>query len=168
MLLEASTAGYELIKLNIETIYLQGNQSSHFRTIHDSILVFLPFLKFCISGFTAAFVDYILLLAIQRITNNLLLSVITARVVSSGVNFAINSTQTFRKKHPHPMKKSEAGKYYALVCVLLALNYLILRFLTENAGIPLFWSKLITELFLFGFSYSIQRFYVFRKRYQQV
>ena len=166
MLLEASTMGFELVKINIATVYIKGNKSTHFRAIQDSILVFLPFLKFCMSGLSAAVVDYVLLFVFQDLTKNLFISVVAARAVSSGVNFAINSTHTFKKKPEHHKSKSEAVKYYILVCALLMLNYFILSFLWNEVKIPLFWSKVLTELFLFTFSYYIQRFFVFKKRYQ--
>ena len=50
MLLRAKTAGVQFAKIEIETVYSTDRHSSHFRTVRDSILVYLPFFKFCLSG----------------------------------------------------------------------------------------------------------------------
>ena len=92
MLLKAKTAGYKFTQIDIETVYIAGNISTHFRAIRDSIRIYLPFFKFCFTGITSAVVDYVLLFVFQWMTNNLLIAVVAARVASSAVNYTINRT----------------------------------------------------------------------------
>ena len=164
VLLKAGSAGYGIRTIDIETVYIDSNKSSHFRPVHDSFLVIFPFLKFCVSGFSSAVVDYVLLFLFQWITQNLLFSVIVARIASSAFNFVINKLHVFNIASVSRRTKSELIKYYILVCILLTFNYFILLFLSQDLHIPLFWSKLITELTLFTISYPAQRFIVFKKQ----
>lgn len=163
MLLLTKSAGYGITEIEIRTVYLPGNRSSHFRAIRDSVRVYFPFLKFCFSGIVSAFVDYALLFVFQWITGNLFLSVVGARVTSSAVNFTINRTMVFNSRKRQHKKITELAYYYILVGILLIFNYLLLRFLSENLRINLFWSKILTEIILFGLSFSAQHLFVFRK-----
>ena len=167
MLLFAKSAGYGITELEIKTVYLPGNRSSHFRTIQDSARVYFPFFKFCFYGITSAFVDYTLLFVFQWMTGNLFVSVVGARVSSSAVNFTINRSMVFKSRKRQHKKVTELSYYYILMGILLIFNYLLLRFLSENLKINLFWSKILTEITLFGLSFSAQHLFVFRRAQAQ-
>ena len=164
MLLLAKKAGYEFKQIEIDTVYEPCNKSSHFRAIKDSIRVFMPFLKFCGSGISAAFIDYFLLFYLQWLTKNLFLSVVIARISSSAVNFTVNRFLVFNIKSKDRKNKSELIHYYLLVSFLLFANYFILSFFSETLHVWLFWSKIITELLLFSISFTVQRLFVFNNR----
>lgn len=164
MLLLAKKAGYGFKQIEIDTVYEASNKSSHFRAVKDSIRVFMPFLKFCGSGISAAFVDYFLLFYIQWLTKNLFLSVIIARLASSVVNFTVNRLLVFNVKSNDKKNKVKLIRYYLLVCVLLFANYFILSFFSETLHIWLFWSKIITELLLFSISFTVQRLFIFNNK----
>jgi len=166
MLLLAKKAGYGFKQIEIDTLYETSNKSSHFRAIIDSIKVFMPFLKFCGSGISAAFVDYFLLFYLQWLTKNLFFSVVISRLASSIVNFNVNRFLVFNVKNKVKKNKSELIRYYLLVCVLLFANYFILRFFSETLHMWLFWSKIITELLLFFISFTAQHLFVFNNRVQ--
>jgi len=163
MLLLAKKAGYEFKQIGIDTVYESSNKSSHFRAVRDSIRIFMPFLKFCSSGISAALVDYLLLFYLQWLTGNLLLSVVIARLTSSAVNFTVNRFLVFNVKSKDKKNKSELIRYYLLVCVLLFANYVILSLFSRTLHIGLFWSKIITELLLFSISFTAQRLFIFNK-----
>ena len=171
MLLEASSSGYGFKQIYIETIYISGNKLSHFHPFSDSIRVFIPFFKFCLSGITAAVVDYVLLFVfvwligtVLKLDASLLLGVVLARAASSGVNFTMNRALVFRSKATKQKPRTKAMYYYMLVVCLLFINYLILKLFTDTLHFPLFWSKVLTEFLLFFFSYGIQRFFLFKNK----
>lgn len=166
MLLMAKPAHITLEQVEIETVYLEENKSSHFRVISDSLLVYVPVFKFCLSSLSGAAVDYIMLFVIQWLTGNLLLAVIGARLLSSAVNFTINRLFVFQHGRSGRKIGIVAVKYYSLVCVILAANYLLLRFFFDVCGIRLFWSKILTEAILFAFSYSMQHLFVFKSSFK--
>ena len=161
-LLEAKRAGIGFHEVPIETIYLDGNQSSHFRAVRDSVRVYLPFLKFSLSSFTAFTVDFVLFLAFMALTGWLLASVVFARVISASLNFLANHRYVFSRRDV--LRRSAAGPYAVLVVSLLAANYGILRLLTRTVDIGLVPAKLLTEATLFVVSYQLQRRFVFSAR----
>jgi glycosyltransferase involved in cell wall biosynthesis len=163
MLLEAKPSGYHFTQINIETIYYADNKSSHFKILRDSARVYFTFLKFCLSGISCAFIDYFFLFFIQWMTNNLFLSVIGARLVSSAVNFVVNRSFVFEPDKKNRKSHSAMIYYYILVCILLFFNYLLLRFLSQTLSMNLFLSKVLTELILFCFSYTSQHLFVDKK-----
>ncbi|MDQ6423450.1 bifunctional glycosyltransferase family 2/GtrA family protein [Paenibacillus sp. LHD-117] len=160
MLLEAPSAGYELVEVPIDTVYLDENKSSHFRPLADSARVYFPFLKFCTSSGFAAVLDFALLLLLQWLTSNLLVSVIGARVCSSIFNYAMNRRFVFAGGKGAAIRKS-LPRYYSLVLIIVALNYAMLHLLHVNIGVPLVAAKLMTEASLFVLSYWAQRKFVY-------
>ncbi|MBD5788283.1 glycosyltransferase [Cellulosimicrobium terreum] len=94
-LLEASRSGRPVVEVEIATIYLEGNASSHFRPVADSVRVWAPLLRFAVSSLASAAVDVVALLALQVTTGSLLASVVGARLLSAGVNFAANRHLVF-------------------------------------------------------------------------
>ncbi|OCT14577.1 glycosyl transferase family 2 [Paenibacillus pectinilyticus] len=160
MLLEAPSVGYDLIEVPIDTIYLDDNKSSHFRPLADSARVYFPFLKFCASSGFAAILDFMLLLLLQWMTSNLLVSVIGSRLCSSIFNYVMNRKFVFAKRNGTVIRKSVL-RYFSLVTVILLLNYGLLHLFHDNIGIPLIAAKLLTEALLFSFSYWAQRKFVY-------
>ncbi|MFC5700731.1 glycosyltransferase [Cohnella faecalis] len=160
MLLEAKAAGYSLIEVPIDTVYLDENKSSHFRPLADSARVYFPFIKFCASSGFSAILDFVLLLLIQWVSANLFISVAGARLCSSIFNYTMNRSFVFAKGKEVAIGKS-LPRYFALVIVIALLNYGLMHLLHERLGIPLIGSKLLTEASLFLFSYWSQRKFVY-------
>ena len=160
-LLDAARQGVPVEEVPIATVYLAGNASSHFRPVADSARVYAPLLPFLLSSLGAFLLDTAALLVLHALTGTLLLSVVTARVLSAGVNFAANRRFVFGAGRT--TASTAAGRYAALATVLLAANYGLLTVLT-GAGLPLLPAKLATELVLLVASYLVQRHLVFRRR----
>ncbi|MDQ0877480.1 glycosyltransferase involved in cell wall biosynthesis [Paenibacillus sp. V4I3] len=160
LLLEAPARGYNIAELPIDTIYLNDNRSSHFRPIADSLKVYLPILKFCASSVISGLMDFALLLILQMIFSNLLVSVIGARVGSSAANYAMNRLFIFSRPGKGTVLKSVA-RYYSLAAVILALNYGFIYLLHIIFEVPLVPAKLATEFLLFLLSYWCQRKFVY-------
>ncbi len=158
-LLEAKTAGYRISSLPIQTVYENNNQGSHFRPIHDSIRIYLPILKFSLSSLSCGVIDFILFFLLHWLTNNILFSVIGARVISSLINYVINKNLVFNRK-----KQSHAKpilKYYSLAGFILISNYLMISIFNDTVNLSLFTSKSFTEGILFMVSYYVQKRFVF-------
>lgn len=160
MLLEAPQAGHRIVEVPIETVYLEGNKSSHFRPLADSARIYLPFLKFCMSSGFAAIIDFILLLVLQWATGSLLTAVIGARLCSSIFNYTMNRNYVFAKGKQSAAYKS-MPKYFTLVVVIMLLNYGVLSLFHEQLAMPIVVAKLLTEAVLFLFSYWAQRRFVY-------
>jgi putative flippase GtrA len=161
-LLEAKKAGYTFHCIPIETIYENNNQGSHFNPILDSIRVYLPILKFSISSMACGLIDFALLFLFKRITDDLLIAVVGARVISSLSNYLLNKHLVFEAKQ----KKRNVTLllYYLLVVLIMTCNYLLLTLFHERFAISLFISKLMTEVLLFIVSYTVQHRIIFRNK----
>lgn len=160
MLLEAPAAGYDLVEVPIETVYLDENKSSHFRPLADSARIYFPFLKFCASSGFAAVLDFALLFLLQWLTSNLLVSVMGARLCSSIFNYSMNRRFVFAQDKEAVVRRS-LPRYFSLVAAILLLNYGLMYALHEQIGLALIAAKLITEAILFLFSYWMQRKFVY-------
>ena len=159
----------------IKTIYLDNNKSSHFHTIKDSFRIYKEILKFSASSLVCFLIDYLLFSVLSFITGgiateaSLILSNVIARITSATINYSINRSFVFHAdtadRSPEQKRKAiqRSALQYTLLagCILLG-NTLVLSFLAEVLGMNRLLAKLITELFFFLFSYTIQRRIIFR------
>ena len=153
-LLQAVRRGLPLDQVDIATVYLQGNASSHFRPVLDSARIYAPLLTFLLSSLAAFGLDTATLLVLHGLVGGLLLPLVGARLLSSSVNFAVNRRLVFAAAGARPVRAA-AARYAGLAVVLLAANYLLLDALTA-LGVTLLPAKLLTEVLLVTASYLVQ------------
>ncbi|WP_438447285.1 GtrA family protein [Gorillibacterium sp. sgz5001074] len=163
LLLDAQTEGVTLTEMSIDTVYLNENESSHFRPLTDSARVYLPILKFSASSLLSAGIDFALLFVLQAMTGSLFLAVAGARLISSVFNYSMNRTYVFARGRKRSSVYSSMPRYFALVLVVLLLNYGVMALYNHAIGVPLFASKVLTEATVFAFSFWAQRRFVFRR-----
>ena len=159
MLMELQREGYGIREVWISTVYLNGNQSSHFHPVKDSAKIYREILRFSAASLVSFGVDYGLFCLLSALTGALVFSNVLARTVSGTVNFTLNRKLVFRSKSN---LAPSAVKYAALALAILLCNTLLLTALT-GLGIPAYGAKILTEGTLFGFSYLIQHSLIFRK-----
>lgn len=173
MLLQAKKYNVKIVEQPIPTIYIDGNSSSHFRVIRDSIAIYSRFLKFATSGLISFFVDislfYIVLFFIgNHILNSILIATIVSRVLSSLVNYAINHRIVFNNAGHQTILK-----YGCLFVVQMLVSGfctdLLTTLLPATSGevIPTL-AKMIVDFILFMISYQIQRDFIFKEGPQHV
>ncbi|KAA8785400.1 putative flippase GtrA [Paenibacillus sp. 4624] len=160
MLLTAHKEGYAITEEFIDTVYLDHNESSHFRPLADSFRIYMPILMFSTSSVISALIDFGLLFIVQYFTHNLFLSVVAARLCSSMFNYTINRKYVFSAGRSAKIRQS-LPKYFSLVMLVLLLNYGLLYFYNEQLIIPLLAAKILTEISIFVFSYWAQRRFVY-------
>jgi len=161
LLLRSKESGISIKQVPIATIYDNNNKGTHFRPIHDSISVLMPILKFCGSSVTSAILDFIVLFVFQQLTCSLFWGVVLARVISSIFNYSVNKILVFNTKNVS--SKQSASRYFGLVIVIMLLNYCLLSFMTKIICIPDIQAKLLTEITLFAMSYTVQKFFIFKR-----
>lgn len=166
VLLTCSRTGIPILEEEIDTIYIDGNISSHFDTVKDSCRVYKEILKFSAASFISFLVDYGLYSIFTLWTSGLgnvqsiLISNIGARIVSACVNYTINRKLVFQSK-VHVVRSTV--QYAVLAGLILAGNTVVLSFLADYLGINRYIAKLVTELFFFLISWLIQRKVIFRE-----
>jgi len=157
LLLRAARERLPLEEVEIATIYLDHNASSHFRPIRDSMRIYGQLLAFAASSLLGFAVDAVLLFAMAALTGNVVASAVLARMVSATVNYGVNYRYVFPTR---TSRRRSALRYAALAAVVLAANVALLNVLTAVVG-SLLAAKVITELVLFAASYLVQRRLVF-------
>ncbi|WDF33300.1 bifunctional glycosyltransferase family 2/GtrA family protein [Arthrobacter agilis] len=155
LLLHAGQAGYRIDSVEISTIYLAGNSSSHFRPLVDSARIYAPLLRFSLSSLAAFGIDLAAFVVLGFLTESLLLTVVGARLISSFINFLSNRSLVFPDGRHRPLLPA-ASRYFGLVVALLAANYAAILVLTV-AGMPDVPAKVLTEILLFAVSFTAQQ-----------
>jgi glycosyltransferase involved in cell wall biosynthesis len=145
------------LEVPIETVYIDGNRSSHFNPVLDSMRIYFVLLRFFASSLAAAGIDFAGFSLAFVLTHNILVSMIAGRV-SSLANFALNKRYVFRSGTP--LLRSLL-RYYILVAAIGAVSYGAIRGLTGHLGWNVFAAKLIVDTLLSLASFSIQRTLVF-------
>ncbi|MCV2394782.1 bifunctional glycosyltransferase family 2/GtrA family protein [Actinotalea sp. M2MS4P-6] len=163
VLLEAGPAGYDVHEIEIATIYLDHNASSHFRPVVDSVRVLVPVLWFAMASLVGFVIDTAVLLVLVPLSGSLAVGVVGARLLSGTANLMLNRHVTFRSGRHAPLR-GVVRRYVTLAVLLLAGSYLGLAALTA-LGLPLLAAKVITDLSLLTVSYQVQRALVFRHRH---
>ncbi len=166
VLLEFARREICIEEIEIPTIYFANNCGSHFNTLKDSFRIYKQIIKYSASSFVSFLLDYGLYSLLTVLTAGLgsiglTVSNVVARVVSAGVNFAINRKLVFKSEKN--LWKS-AVQYFSLAAVILVGNTFLLNRLVETFGMNQFAAKMITEVLFFALSWIIQRFLIFRKR----
>jgi glycosyltransferase involved in cell wall biosynthesis len=163
MLLEASRFGLTIKEIDIETVYIDKNSSSHFNPLKDSFRIYRLIVLFAGSSLFAFLIDFLLYALLIKAfpqQSMLWIPVAGARVVSSAINFMINRNVIFSKGKNGNLRK-HVIRYYWLVAVIMILNYSII-FLLRSVGVNELVAKLIAELLLFFLSYTMQKRVVFK------
>ena len=145
-------------EIPIQTVYLDNNSSSHFNPIKDSFKIYREILKFSASSLLSFVIDYGLFCILMSLTGMTVISNVTARIISAGVNFSLNRNFVFGSREN--IFKS-AVKYFLLAVVILIFNTCILKLLIA-VGTPYMLAKIITETLMFFFSWTVQKLFIFK------
>ncbi|WP_304053739.1 bifunctional glycosyltransferase family 2/GtrA family protein [Levilactobacillus namurensis] len=171
MLLEAKKHHVTISEQPIPTIYLDGNASSHFRVVRDSLAIYARFFKFAASGLASFVIDiglfslFMLLLGQQQSLAVIMGATVLARLASAVVNYQINRHVVFENAGERTLWK------YGLLLVLqtLASGYLthglteLLSIVWQSALTPTV-AKLVGDFCLFLLSYYLQKNFIFKRR----
>jgi putative flippase GtrA len=175
MLLVFADQKRSIVEIPVSKIYIDGNETSHFDPVRDSIRIYRCILKvpdvvkFGLSsliGFLTDYGAYAVLVtmagwmgapAVFAVT----VSNILARILSATVNFTINRKYVFRSEGKTAVS---AFQYAVLAAVILAGNTVLLNILVEGAGISRYLAKLVTELTFFTLSWIVQKWIIFRDK----
>ena len=173
MLVYALRSSVPILETEIETLYGKPEHRSHFRSIYDSFLVMATLFGavglYFLSSFLSAALDvaaFALLfhfLPIPSSEGRSALAKVTARVVSSVLNFYCNFRYVFRGGNA-----ASVLRYYVLwffqLCASTALTVLLVGVWQLNSVA----SAVVIDLTLALFSYQIQRRWVFRGKKQSL
>ena len=179
VLMDFAGRGIPIREIEIETVYLEGNKSSHFNTVRDSYRIYKEIAKYAATGgqkangikstakqaakfssssFASFLIDYAMYALLLMIGPGLVFANIGARLISSVANYTINRKLVFRSG-----KKvaTSAVQYFALAAFILAGNTFVLHTMVASLGINSMAAKVLTEVLFFMISWTVQRYVVF-------
>ena len=179
VLMDFAGRGIPIREIEIETVYLEGNKSSHFNTVRDSYRIYKEIAKYAATGgqkangikstakqaakfssssFASFLIDYAMYALLLMIGPGLVFANIGARLISSAANYTINRKLVFRSG-----KKvaTSAVQYFALAAFILAGNTFVLHTMVASLGINSMAAKVLTEVLFFMISWTVQRYVVF-------
>lgn len=162
-LLKAKESGFTLKQLPIETVYIDGNASSHFRPVVDSFRIYKVLFRFTGSSTFCFLLDISLFSGFIFVTRHVMLSTFAARTVSGAVNFAVNKSYVFRKGGSGTALR-ESGEYLALWLVIALLSGAMVSTVKSLPVQGIITAKLLVDLILFFISFHIQNTYIFGSR----
>jgi putative flippase GtrA len=161
MLIACKHQGCPLVQEPIRTIYLDGNKSSHFHPIFDSMRIYFLLFRFSVLSVLTAAIDNLVFAFTYQHTKSIAQSQIAARLVAMVFNYAGARRMVFHSQQRHAVV---VPKYVALVAANATLSYALIRLLTYSLHLPAIPAKLAAEGLLFIANFAIQRDFVFTRR----
>lgn len=157
MLAHLCRDGERPLEVPIATVYIDGNRSSHFDPVRDSMRIYFVLARFYASSLLAAAIDFAGFTLAFAMTGNILVGVAVGRL-SSLVNFAVNRHFVFNSCGP---VVSALGRYYVLAVAIAGLSYMLIRAAVLYLHWNVFAAKLVIDAVLSLISFSAQRTWVF-------
>lgn len=150
--------GIPVIETVIDTIYIDGNASSHFHPIRDSIVVFGQVLKFTFASLSCTLLDYLLYLSLITWTPiHPEWAYLAARAVSATVNYQMSLKLVFRSK---PDWRTTLAYYMLALSVVSVGSMLVMIFTNMGANEAII--KLPVDVLLFFVNYFVQKHLIFK------
>jgi glycosyltransferase involved in cell wall biosynthesis len=147
-------------ELTIATVY-GSFAKSHFNPLRDSLRIYFVFLRFISLSIITAGIDYATFAIVFTARDNILLSIVIARLIAGTFNFTANRILVFRSRGP---LLSEAVKYATLVITLMTISYSLVTVMVDVLHFGVYTSKLLAEGGLFAASFALQNLVVFNGR----
>ena len=179
MLLEMKRRGIGFDEVEIETVYIEENASTHFHPFRDSMKIYgvifrylfgrmFAFIKYMISSGLSFLIDIGLFTLLEYVLADkvdkkiqILVATVGARVVSSLFNFFVNRKAVF--KSDAPMGKTMLKYYILCICQMGASYGLVYLFsdILHTTGWLTSLLKVAVDTCLFILSFQIQKRWVF-------
>lgn len=167
MLLSMKRDSIPFSEVKIDTVYIDDNQTSHFRPVRDSIRIYGLILSFVLSSVISFLIDTGLftLFNIFLFSWNeysYAISLVCARVISSSANYLINRRVVFQNG-----EKSSVVRYYILAAVLLTVSASVGQLFSQFLSLPKPVEtviKIAVDLVMFIVSFRMQHTWVFKNK----
>ncbi|KGR81655.1 bifunctional glycosyltransferase family 2/GtrA family protein [Lysinibacillus odysseyi] len=157
-----------IAEVPIDTMYLEGNKSSHFRPFHDSFQVYKVFLLYALTSSASFLIDLALFMLFAKVfkivapMSFLIIATILARLLSSFFNYYINRHTVFKSG-----SRKSLYRYYLLAAFIMVTSAGSVQLLysewLQNGEIVL---KVLVDTALFILAFVVQRKWVFKKEKQ--
>lgn len=159
MLIACREKNIPIEEVQIETIYINSNEGSHFNPVRDSIRIYKLFTKYIGISLSTYIVDIILfawLLGVLRLSSSVLASTILARVISSIYSYFAYSNTKFRD-----IKGYVLAKYNLLIIIQMFMSGCFTTFFYSLLDINVIVIKIVVDLVIWFVNMFLEREFVF-------
>ena len=158
MLLLSRNRRLHILEQPIRTIYLEGNASSHFNPLLDSMRIYFVLLRFAMISMCTAVLDNLLFSLVYAYTGSKGMSQIVGRIGAMAFNFTSVKRMVFNSRG---RLLREFLQYATLVAVSGTISYFMIVLFTSRFGMGVLKSKLLAEGILFLANFLVQRDIIF-------
>lgn len=162
-ILLAKQNGWPIEQHPIQTIYIDGNVTSHFRPILDSIRIYWVFVRYTIVSISSFALDIGLFTLLYYYSDYIIGSTYVSRMVSGTFNFLANKHAVFQsgEKQRYPR---ELLQYVGLAVFIATVSGVLVQKLVVLTAWQAPIVKIIVDGALFVVNFLVQRFLIFRPR----
>jgi glycosyltransferase involved in cell wall biosynthesis len=161
MLIVCKQHSCRVLEEKIQTIYEEGNKSSHFNPVLDSMRIYFVLFRFTFLSMLTALIDNVVFYMAFGVTANILRSQICGRFIAVIFNYTAVRKVAFLSEDAH---LTVLPKYLLLVVGSGAVSYGFIRLLISTFPLPVLPAKVIAESLIFIANFAIQRDFIFTKR----
>lgn len=154
LLLNCFQSGQKIKEVSIQTIYEDGNKTSHFNPLLDSMKIYSIFIRFTSVSLLSALVDNVIFVIIYHMTGNILGSQVTSRATAIVFNYFGNRQAVF---HSKAKVAKTMPQYLLLAAVIMLGSYTIIRLSVSFWDLNVVLVKIVAETALFAISFFAQR-----------
>ncbi len=161
MLLACKYTGRKIIEQPITTVYIEGNRSSHFNPVIDSMKIYFVLFRFTLASLSSAAIDYTIFFAVYGFSASILTSQVSARMVSMLFNYTAVKKVVF---YSDQRDTRTFPKYLSLVIISGLVSYLLIRMLVTFSPLSVIMAKAGAESAVFLANFAIQREFIFAQK----
>jgi putative flippase GtrA len=161
MLIVCREVGVPIDQVEIRTIYLDGNATSHFHPVFDSLFIYFALLRFVGASLCTAAIDNLVFITVFTAMGSILVAQVAGRGVALIVNFLLLRNFVFRAREERlapPMLR-----YLLSVAGFGVIAYGMIYFLANQFGTSVVLAKISVETLLFVVNFVVQRELVFQR-----
>ena len=166
-LLETKKQGMEILQFPIHTIYINGNETSHFNPLIDSVRIYSLILKYMMSSLSSFIVDivlYSIFISLMRDISTeyyIIASTYLAKIFSCAYGYVINKKLVFQSRGESAVT---AIKFFSLCVAQSTCSGFVTRELVFCTQWNEVFCKIMVDTLLFFVSFQIQNRWVFRHK----
>ena len=148
----------KLVQIEISTVYIGKNESSHFNPVLDSMAIYYVLFRHIGNSILTAILDFFIFSICYYFSGWLLFSICLGRIFAGAFNFSVGKAFVFRSKNN---VTREAISYISLVIVLMLLSYSVISAMLRMFNASPYLAKFIVETMIFILSFAVQRLFIF-------
>lgn len=179
MLVLCKQMGIPIHEVEISTVYLDGNASSHFDPLVDSMRIYFVLLRFSLASLATAVIDYTVFSAvlarlgpdprpptgaengIVQVLWHVVAAQVCARAVALVFNYFTVKRLVFYSDQKH---RAVFPRYMAVVVISGIISYGVMRLLMDFGHVPVSGAKVLAESLVFIANFAVLREFIFTKR----